>query len=90
VDSISTPRTELYFWLTIPFSQMTGMTLIDWAADTADLGYLCAAAIFGELLVTVRLLYFTRISCAVLFWSTFMRTHPFGAAAGDFLDKPVA
>ena len=73
------------------FSQTLGTALGDWTADTAGLGYLGAAAIFGgALLVIVALYYLTEVSRTVLFWSAFVLTRPLGAVVGDFLDKPLA
>lgn len=91
ISSIDTPKAESYYWLTIMFSQTLGTALGDWTADTAGLGYLGAAAIFGFLLVSVVALYhFTSISRTILFWAAFVLTRPLGAVVGDFLDKPIA
>lgn len=90
VASVSTPKAEFYYWLTIMFSQTLGTALGDWTADTAGLGYLGAALIFsGLLLGVVALYYFTSVSRTILFWSAFVLTRPLGAVVGDFLDKPV-
>ena len=90
VTTISTPQAEFYYWLTIMLSQTLGTALGDWTADTAGLGYLGAAAIFGGmLLVAAALYFFTRLSRTVLFWCAFVLTRPLGAVVGDFLDKPV-
>jgi uncharacterized membrane-anchored protein len=90
ISSIDTPKAESYYWLTIMFSQTLGTALGDWTADTAGLGYLGAAAIFGILLMlVVALYYFTAISRTVLFWTAFVLTRPLGAVVGDFLDKPA-
>lgn len=91
VDTVITPKVELFYWVTIMFSQTLGTALGDWVADTHDMGYLGAAAIFGALLlVTVFTYFLTSISRAVLFWAAFILTRPLGAVIGDFLDKPVA
>jgi uncharacterized membrane-anchored protein len=91
VSSISNPASEFYYWLTIMFSQTLGTALGDWTADTAELGYLGAAAIFGALLlVLVALHYLTSTSKTILFWVAFVLTRPLGAVVGDFLDKPLA
>ena len=91
VDSVNSPRSELFYWVTIMFSQTLGTALGDWTADTAGLGYLGAAVIFGGLLALVAACYFwTRISHTILFWAAFVLTRPLGAVVGDFLDKPVA
>jgi uncharacterized membrane-anchored protein len=80
---------EIFYWVTIMFSQTLGTALGDWVADTNDVGYLGAAAVFGTLLlVTALLYYFTSISHVILFWSAFVLTRPLGAVVGDFLDKP--
>ena len=39
VETVTTPRVELFYWLAIMFSQTLGTALGDWAADTAGLGY---------------------------------------------------
>ncbi|MEG1680563.1 MAG: hypothetical protein RR326_10740, partial [Stenotrophomonas sp.] len=90
VTQINSPRSELFYWLTITFSQTLGTALGDWAADTQGLGYTGGIALFGGLLALVALLYFcTRISRTTLFWAAFVLTRPLGAVVGDFLDKPL-
>lgn len=91
VASIRSPRAEFFYWLTIMFSQTLGTALGDWTADTAGLGYLGAAAIFGGMLLFLAALHFlTHASKTGLFWAAFVLTRPLGAVIGDFLDKPVA
>src|SRR3954465_1632571 len=91
IETVSTPKVEIFYWVTIMFSQTLGTALGDWVADTNDMGYLGAAAIFGGLLlVTALLYYFTSISHVILFWAAFILTRPLGAVVGDFLDKPHA
>jgi uncharacterized membrane-anchored protein len=91
VDSVSSPKSEIFYWVTIMFSQTLGTALGDWTADTAGLGYLGAAVIFGSLLAIVAALYFwSKVSHTILFWSAFILTRPLGAVVGDFLDKPIS
>lgn len=91
IETVNTPKVEIFYWVTIMFSQTLGTALGDWVADTNEMGYLGAAALFGSLLLLTALLYyFTSISHAVLFWAAFILTRPLGAVVGDFLDKPVA
>lgn len=90
IASVRTPRSEIFYWVTIMFSQTLGTALGDWFADTADLGYLGAAGVFGgALLILVLLYYFTTLSHTILFWIAFILTRPLGAVVGDFLDKPT-
>jgi uncharacterized membrane-anchored protein len=89
VESISNPKTEMFYWVTIMFSQTLGTALGDWTADTESLGYLGSAAIFGGLLALLAVAYYTtKVSRVFLFWAAFILTRPLGAVLGDFLDKP--
>jgi uncharacterized membrane-anchored protein len=91
VDSVRDARSELFYWLTITFSQTLGTALGDWVADTQGLGYAGGIAIFGGLLAVVLVLHLTtRVSRTALFWAAFVLTRPLGAVVGDFLDKPIA
>jgi uncharacterized membrane-anchored protein len=91
VDTVSSPKSEMFYWITIMFSQTLGTALGDWTADTAGLGYGGAAIVFGALLALIALAYFrTKISHTVLFWAAFILTRPLGAVVGDFLDKPIS
>src|SRR3954471_3434822 len=70
IETVSTPKVEIFYWVTIMFSQTLGTALGDWVADTNEMGYLGAAAVFGGLLlVTALLYYFTTMSHAVIFWA---------------------
>lgn len=90
VSTVSSPKAEMFYWLTIMFSQTLGTALGDWTADTAGLGYTGAALVFGALLVLVAAAYYwTKISRTLLFWAAFVLTRPLGAVVGDFLDKPL-
>ncbi|BCI72990.1 membrane protein (plasmid) [Sphingomonas paucimobilis] len=90
-DDIQDRRAELFYWLTITFSQTLGTALGDWLADTGGLGYLGAALVFAGGLAVLTLLYLrTSVDRVILFWAAFILTRPLGAAVGDFLDKPVA
>jgi uncharacterized membrane-anchored protein len=90
VNKITTPRQEIFYWITITFSQTLGTALGDWVAD-AGLGYSGGALVFGAGLAVLAILYYTtRVSHVVLFWAAFILTRPLGATVGDFLDKPIA
>ncbi len=58
IETVSTPKVEIFYWVTIMFSQTLGTALGDWVADTNEMGYLGAAAIFGGLLLLTALLYY--------------------------------
>jgi len=91
VHSVSTPKAEAFYWVTIMFSQTLGTALGDWTADSLDFGYGGATLVFGGLLALIVAAYCgTRVSRTVLFWTAFILTRPLGAVVGDFLDKPLS
>lgn len=90
VDTVTGPKVETFYWITITFSQTLGTALGDWIADSG-LGYSGGALVFGAALAVIAALYFwTNISRVLLFWAAFILTRPLGATVGDFLDKPIA
>ena len=89
INTVSNVRSEIFYWITIMFSQTLGTALGDWTADSAGFGYAGSAIIFGLLLATIIVLKFkTEISRTFLFWTAFILTRPLGAVVGDLLDKP--
>src|SRR5262249_23859085 len=97
VNTVSSPREEGFYWVTITFSQTLGTALGDWAAEaTSDggwgLGYGGGAIAFGAGLAVLTILYFTsrKVNHVFLFWAAFILTRPLGSTVGDFLDKPLS
>jgi uncharacterized membrane-anchored protein len=94
IGSVRTARSEMFYWITIMFSQTLGTALGDYVAAGEDkglgLGYLMSGAIFGAMMVIVAILvYSTSVSRTILFWIAFILTRPLGAVTGDYLDKPL-
>ena len=90
VDTVNTPKVEVFYWAAITFSQTLGTALGDWMADSTGLGYEGGALVFGAALAAVAAAYYwTNISRVTLFWAAFILTRPLGATVGDFLDKPL-
>jgi uncharacterized membrane-anchored protein len=91
VDTVGSPKAEIFYWVTIMFSQTLGTALGDWTADTAGLGYIGGAIVFSAMLAVISVAYYrTNISHTILFWAAFILTRPLGAVVGDFLDKPIS
>ena len=96
VNTITSPREETFYWITITFSQTLGTALGDWAADATSeggwgLGYGGGALVFSAGLLVLAILYFasSRVNRVFLFWAAFILTRPLGATVGDVLDKPL-
>jgi uncharacterized membrane-anchored protein len=91
VNTVASPKVELFYWTTILFSQTLGTALGDWLADDTGLGYEGGALVFAAgLAVIVGALFLTKVSRTLLFWAAFILTRPLGATVGDLLDKPHA
>jgi|SRR5579859_4331092 len=89
INTVSTPKVEMFYWVTIMFSQTLGTALGDWTADTAGIGYGGGVVFFLGLLAIVTAAYlWTKTSRVLLFWAAFILTRPLGAVMGDLLDKP--
>lgn len=90
-SDITSAKVEIFYWITILFSNTLGTALGDFLADTQGVGYERGALFFSGLLTLVALAYFfTRISHVLLFWTAFILTRPLGATLGDLLTKPRA
>ena len=91
VNHINSREAELFYWMTILFSNTLGTALGDFFADSSGLGYEGAAAVFAGFLGLVGIAcFYTKLSRTLLFWSAFILTRPLGATVGDLLTKPVA
>jgi uncharacterized membrane-anchored protein len=91
VQTVATPKVEIFYWVTITFSQTLGTALGDWTADSTGLGYDGGAVVFcAGLAVLAAFYYWSGISRVFLFWAAFILTRPLGATVGDFLDKPTS
>ena len=90
IDTVSSPKAEAFYWVTIMFSQTLGTALGDWMADDAGLGYLGSIVVFGGALAVLAGLYvYMSVSRTALFWGAFVLTRPLGAVVGDFFDQPA-
>ena len=88
VSDIRSFRSELFYWITILFSNTLGTALGDFLADDSGLGFFGGALLIGSILLILVLAYrFTEMNRIVLFWVAFVLTRPFGATFGDLLTK---
>ncbi len=94
ISTIASRKAEIFYWVTIMFSQTLGTALGDWMADGKaglGLGYEGGALVFAAgLAIVAAAYYWTNWSHTLLFWVAFILTRPFGATFGDLLDKPLA
>ncbi len=88
VDNIKTRKAEVFYWITILFSNTLGTALGDFLADDSGLGFLGGWLLISAILGVILLAYlFTKLPRVLLFWIAFILTRPFGATFGDVLTK---
>ncbi|MGZ3694661.1 MAG: COG4705 family protein [Bdellovibrionota bacterium] len=90
IETVITPKAEIFYWTTIMFSQTLGTALGDWMADSTGLGYNGSALLIGAVLaVLAACYYFTKANRTLLFWAAFILTRPLGAVVANSFDKPL-
>ena len=78
--SISTRKAEVFYWITILFSNTLGTALGNFLADDSGLGFLGSwLLISGVLGIILTLSYLNKIPKIIPFWMAFILTRPFGA-----------
>jgi uncharacterized membrane-anchored protein len=91
VETLWSKKAEMFYWVTIMFSQTLGTALGDWLADSTGLGFNGSALLICAVLaVLVGLTYCTSVSRTGLFWAAFILTRPLGATLANSLDKPLS
>ncbi len=93
VSNIDNPKAEMFYWLTILFSNTLGTAFGDFLADDTGLGLGYeggALVVIAVLAVIAAARYLPGVSRTLLFWLAFILTRPLGATLGDILTKPHA
>lgn len=88
VTNIETRKAEIFYWVTILFSNTLGTALGDFLSDDSGLGFFGSwLLITGLLGIILAASYWTKLPKVLLFWAAFILTRPFGATFGDLLTK---
>lgn len=91
IHSIDTVRRELFYWTAILFTFALGTAAGDLLAESAGLGYILSALIFGAVIALVTMgFYGFRLNGILAFWLAYIITRPLGASMGDYLTQPVS
>jgi uncharacterized membrane-anchored protein len=93
VSRIDNSKAEVFYWVTILFSNTLGTALGDFLADDTGLGlgYGGGALVIAAALAAIAAAYFlTSASRTLLFWLAFILTRPLGATLGNILTKAHA
>ena len=99
IHSITTPRREIFYWLTVVTTFALGTAAGDMTASTFGLGYFNSAILFAILIALVALAHYIARGVAtvehhrqsantvVAFWLAYILTRPLGASFADWFGK---
>ncbi|HWT55595.1 MAG TPA: hypothetical protein VN031_01035 [Candidatus Microsaccharimonas sp.] len=89
IHSITTPRREVFYWLTVVTTFALGTAAGDWTAYSLGLGYLSSGFLFAAVILVPAIGRYLRLNGVVVFWFAYIITRPLGASFADWLGKPV-
>ncbi|MGH7204470.1 MAG: COG4705 family protein [Candidatus Levyibacteriota bacterium] len=88
IHSISTPRREVFYWLTVMTTFALGTAAGDMTAVTFNLGYLNSGILFAVLFALPLIAYKGfRANEVVTFWAAYIVTRPLGASFADWFGR---
>jgi uncharacterized membrane-anchored protein len=88
IHSITTPRREVFYWLTVMATFALGTAAGDMAAKTMNLGYFTSALVFIGIILIPALGYrFLKFNGILAFWFAYVVTRPIGASFADWMSK---
>jgi uncharacterized membrane-anchored protein len=89
IHSITTPRRETFYWLTVVATFALGTAAGDMTATTMHLGYLVSGLMFAALIAVPALAYrLFGLNEIFAFWFAYIVTRPLGASFADWTGKP--
>lgn len=88
IHSITTPRRELFYWLTVITTFALGTAAGDMTAATFGWGFLLSGIIFAILFLLPGIGYrFFKLNSIFAFWFSYIITRPFGASFADWFGR---
>jgi uncharacterized membrane-anchored protein len=85
IDSISTQRREVFYWLTVVTTFALGTATGDMTAHSFHWGFLPSGLIFALLFILPGVAYrFFKFNSVLAFWLSYIITRPFGASFADY------
>lgn len=102
IHSITTPRREMFYWLTVMATFALGTAAGDMTAFTLSLGFFSSGLLFAALIALIAALHYvakgwlsehhehlTR-NAVLAFWLAYIFTRPLGASFADWFGKSSA
>lgn len=92
IHSITTPRREAFYWVTVLLTFALGTAAGDWTAFSLDWGFVTSIYVFGgAILMPLALWRLVGLNGVAAFWIAYVLTRPLGASVADELglEKPL-
>ncbi len=99
IHSITTPRREVFYWLTVCTTFALGTAAGDMTAFTLNLGFLTSGLLFGGLIAIIAIFHYAARgwlsehhqqqarNSVLAFWLAYILTRPLGASFADWFGK---
>jgi uncharacterized membrane-anchored protein len=87
VQTITTRRRELFYWLAILCTFALGTAAGDLATEALGLGFKYGVVVFGFLIALAGTGFYLGLNSVLAFWITYILTRPLGASLGDLLSQ---
>jgi uncharacterized membrane-anchored protein len=87
IQTITTMRRELFYWLAILFTFALGTAAGDLATEALGLGFQWGVVVFSGLIAVIALAWFLGANAVLAFWLAYILTRPLGASLGDLLSQ---
>ena len=87
IQSITTRRRELFYWLAILFTFALGTAAGDLATEALGLGFQLGVIVFAVLIAAIALAAYLGLNPVLAFWLAYILTRPLGASLGDLLSQ---
>jgi len=88
IHSITTPRREVFYWLTVCCTFALGTATGDLTATTLHLGYFTSGVVFTLAILIPLVAWRLGANPVLTFWVAYILTRPIGASFADFFGMP--
>jgi uncharacterized membrane-anchored protein len=88
IHSITTPRREVFYWLTVCCTFALGTATGDLTATTLHLGYFTSGVVFTLAILIPLVAWRMGVNPVLTFWVAYILTRPIGASFADFFGMP--
>lgn len=89
IHTITNPRREVFYWLTVMATFALGTAAGDWTANSLGLGYVTSGLVFAGMIAIPAIGHRLKWNEVFMFWCAYIITRPLGASFADWFGKPA-